>query len=213
MARPKSTIAEQLGAAQLAVTNSLADAEVKALVGSYGYTAEKLLEGQELFTAAQTAIAAQEQASGAQQAASEALAAAKTQATDAYQALAKVARAVAPKSALAGLGLTGPMPRASAAFQTAANSLFTNAATLPALAQYGYDAARIAAERAKIDAFAQADQAQEAAKGAAQQATRDQDAALTALNKWLAQYIKIARVALRAKPELLEKLGVAARSA
>ena len=204
------TIADQLNAAQLAVDNSLADDEIKTLVSGYGYSAEKLAEGQALFNTAQSAVAVQEQATGAQQAASEALGTAKSAAFDAYQALAKVARAALPKSALAGLGLTGKMPRATAAFQTAANTLFTNAATFPALAEYGYGGLRLAAERAKIDAFVQADQAQEAAKGAAQQATRDQDAALKALNQWTARYIKIARVALRDKPQLLEKLGVRA---
>ena len=54
---------------------------------------------------------------------------------------------------------------------------------------------------------------QEAAKGATQQATREQDAALTALDAWRAQYIKLARVALRGKSQLLEKIGVAVRSA
>ena len=47
---------------------------------------------------------------------------------------------------------------------------------------------------------------------AAQQATREQEAALSALNDWTAQYLKIARVALRDKKQLLEKLGVAART-
>ncbi len=32
------------------------------------------------------------------------------------------------------------------------------------------------------------------------------------MNEWVAQYIKIARVALRGKKQLLEKLGVAARA-
>ena len=50
---------------------------------------------------------------------------------------------------------------------------------------------------------------QEAAKGAAQQATRERDLALDA---WRAQYVKIARVALRNKPQLLEKLGLPART-
>ena len=47
---------------------------------------------------------------------------------------------------------------------------------------------------------------------AAQQATREQKAALAALNAWLAQYLKIARVTLRDKPELYTKLGGVARS-
>jgi len=36
--------------------------------------------------------------------------------------------------------------------------------------------------------------------------------ALTSLEAWRAQYIKIARVALRSKSQLLEKIGVPART-
>jgi hypothetical protein len=50
------------------------------------------------------------------------------------------------------------------------------------------------------------------AKGSAQRATQDQDAALAAMNDWVAQYLKIARVALRGKKQLLEKIGVLART-
>jgi hypothetical protein len=59
-----------------------------------------------------------------------------------------------------------------------------------------------------ITAFEAADRSQDQAKGSAQQATRDQDAALKALKLWYQQYIKIARVALQGKKELLEKLGI-----
>ena len=61
-------------------------------------------------------------------------------------------------------------------------------------------------------AFDQASQAQVAAMGAAPQATREQKAALTAQSEWLARYLKIAKVALRDKPQLFEKLGGVARS-
>ena len=44
------------------------------------------------------------------------------------------------------------------------------------------------------------------------QATQDQDAALVMMNDWVAQYLKIAKVALRGKKQLLEKIGVAART-
>jgi len=122
-----------------------------------------------------------------------------------------VARAALGPADLAALGLSGPMPRGTDGFRAAAGQLFDNAASVPALAQFGYDAARIRAERAKLTAYENANQQQEAAKSVAQQATRDQTVALTALNKWTAQYIKIARVALREKSQLLEKLGVVAR--
>jgi hypothetical protein len=117
-----------------------------------------------------------------------------------------VARAaVSDPGGLKALGLDGPK---TGAFCNVASQLFENAASIPALAQFGYDAARISAEQAKLTAYVNANLEQEAAKGAAKQATTDQDAALTALNKWTAQYIKIAQVALRAKPDLLKKLGV-----
>jgi len=54
-------------------------------------------------------------------------------------------------------------------------------------------------------------QTQALAKGSKQQATQDQAAALAALNEWVAQYLRIARVALRNKQQLLEKIGGAAR--
>jgi hypothetical protein len=50
------------------------------------------------------------------------------------------------------------------------------------------------------------------AKGSAQQAMEDQDAALAAMSDWVAQYVKIAKVALRGRRQLLEKIGVLART-
>ena len=35
---------------------------------------------------------------------------------------------------------------------------------------------------------------------------------LAAMNDWVAQYVKIAKVALRGKKQLLEKIGVTART-
>ena len=50
------------------------------------------------------------------------------------------------------------------------------------------------------------------AKGASQQASQEQEAALKAMNDWVAQYLKFAKVALRGKKQLLEKIGVTART-
>ncbi len=212
MSRPNHSIADQLNAAQLAIGNSLADAEIQAAVGAYGYPAAKLTEAKKLYDAALAAVNAQTAAGGAQQDASAALAKAENAARSAYQSLARVARAALDRAAQSALGLTGPEPRDTAGFISAAYTLFDNAGKQAGLAAYGYDTVRISAERAKVAAYDQANQKQEAAKGAAQQSTRLQESALTALSAWTAQYLKIARVALRDKPQLLEKLGVAART-
>ena len=205
------SINDQLGAAKLTIDASLADPEIKELVGAYGYNDQKLAAGKQLYETAHAAVTAQGIAESAQLAASDALAAAQTQAVDAYQALAKVARATLAPSALPGLNLGGRMPQGTNAFCAAAGQLFDAAASLGSLAEYGYDPAKLSAERAKVTAYADANRLQETAKGQAVTATREQNAALTALNQWTAQYIKIARVALRAKPDLLKRLGVVSR--
>ena len=211
MSGSKSSIDDQLSAAKLAIDTSLADVEIIALVGPYGYTVEKLREGKQLFLAADEAVHAQGRAESAQLAASKAVDAAKARAVKAYQDLAKIARATLPSTALPGLSLNRAMPQGANAFRSAASQLFDNAADIGSLAAYGYDAAKLAAESAKLTAFEDANRNQETAKTVAKAATVAQNEALKALNKWTAQYIKVARVALSAHPEMLGRLGVVSR--
>jgi len=212
--KPVHSIAQELNAGQLAISNSLSDPEIQSLVAQFGYPAEKLNEGKALYDAALAAVNAEKAAAGAQQEATHTLAQAEVSARDAYQALAKVARAVfaKDKAQLNALGLNGSTPKDTAGFLASAYTLFDNARTLPALADYGYDSPKLQSERLKIAAYDIANHQQESAKGAAQQSTREQDAALGALNDWTAQYLKIAKVALRDKSQLLEKIGVLART-
>ncbi len=209
--RPITTTAQQLNAAQLAIVNSLADPEIKTAVAQFGFTTTKLNAGKGLYDKALLAVNAQKSSRGDQKAATAALKAAEKDARDAYQAAAKVARAALDADGLAKLGL-GKEPRDTAGFIQAGYTLFDNAVDSGLLNDFGYDDDRLAAERAKIEVFDQANQAQEMAKGAAQQATQDQEAALKAMNDWVAQYLKIATVALRGKKQLLEKIGVVART-
>ena len=214
MTRPMYSIAQRLNAAQLAIGNSLSDAEIQSLVAGFGYSTAKLDAGKALYDAALAAVNAAKASAGAQQDSTHSLTQAEKLARDAYQALAKVARAafVKDKAQLKVLGLSGSAPKDTAGFIAAAYALFDNAQSLSALADFGYDAAKLTGERAKIAVYDSANQQQESAKGAAQQATREQDSALKALDEWLAQYVKIAKVALRGKKQLLEKIGVTART-
>jgi hypothetical protein len=213
MSRPKQGIAQRLNAAQLAIVNSLSDLEIQERVGGFGYPAAKLEAGRALYDAALAAVNASRAAAGEQQASTQALAQADKSARDAYLSLAQVARAVfgRDKAQLTALGLGGAVPKDTAGFVAAASTLFDNARTLP-LTEYGYDLEKLESERAKIAAYDESNLQQESAKGAAQQATREQDSALQALDDWTAQYLKIAKVALRGKKQLLEKIGVAART-
>lgn len=210
--KPVTTIPQQLNAAQVAIANSLTDAEIKTAVAQYGYTTTKLNAGKALYDKALNTVNAQKSGRGDQKAATADLKVKEKDARDAYQAAAKVARATLSNEDLTTLGLMRKEPRDTAGFIAAAYTLFDNAESSGLLADFGYDEERITAERAKIEALDTANQAQEMAKGASQQATQDQEAALKAMNDWLAQYLKIAKVALRGKKQLLEKIGVTART-
>lgn len=214
----KTSIANQLSAASLAINNTIGDKELQALVADYGYTATKMDEGQQIYLMADNAVKTQTFATGTQRQATQHARAAEQRARASYQALAQLARAVFLRNAaaLGMLGLVGATPAPAAEFLNAANTLFNNALKSKeisaTLATYGYDETRLTRERAVITAFSQACQAQVAAMSAAQQATRAQRAALTVQAEWLAQYLKIAKVALRDNPQLYEKLGGVVRS-
>jgi hypothetical protein len=212
--KPTNSIVAQIADAHQLITNSLTVTEILDLVTGFGFNAEKLNKGLTLVTAAQAAANEQTIKAGAQKLATQTFLEAQTIARDAYQALAKLARAIYlhDPAKLSALGLDAPAPKATSAFLTSAFTLFDNAATLRALSGYGYDTVKLASERAKIAAMRDADDAQEIAKGEAQQATVAQESALDAMNDWVAQYRKVARIALRGKKQLLEQIGVLARS-
>jgi hypothetical protein len=90
--------------------------------------------------------------------------------------------------------------------------VFDNLLTTKALAEYGYTPGKIAAERAKIEAYEKADLAQAEAIGTKEQSTQDLEAAFTELTDWTTTFVSVAKVALRPKPQLLEKLGIKVRS-
>ena len=214
----KKTIAEQLNLAQVAITNAPKDPEILKRLGNYGYTPARLKEGQVKLATAREAFALHLSLTGAQHDSTAKVNKVTKEAYAAYQALAKTARAIWPKdkAMLDTLGIKGTMPKTTAGFLSAAYTLFDNAQgnadSSKSLAEYGYTKTKLTAERAKIAAFDNTNQLQEASKGAAQDAAKNQLAALNDLNEWMARYIKIAKVALSDRKQLLEKMGILARS-
>ena len=207
-----------LDQAAVLINNTLDIPEILTLMTGYGYGVPRMLEGRNLLVQAAAVVKARSAAAGAQLDATRQTRKAEQAARDAYQSLAKVVRAVfvRDRAQRVTLGIDGPAPKTIPAFLAAAYTLFDNIAGNEAikatLAGYGYDDLRLQHERAKIAVYDALHQANEAAKGSAQQATQEQDALVAELADWLAQFIKIARVALRGKPQLLEKLGILARS-
>ena len=67
MSRPKQSIAQELNAGQLAISNSLSDPAIQSLVAQFGYPAEKLNEGKALYDAALAAVNAEKAQAGGRQ--------------------------------------------------------------------------------------------------------------------------------------------------
>jgi hypothetical protein len=210
--KPHTSASHLLYAAAIALTNTSELTDIKTTVAEYGYTTARLAEGQALYRAAEEALAAQRMALGDKKIATADMLVCGQLARDAYVAAVKVARATLDDGQLATLGIEGKLPTRKAGLIQAGYTLFDNLAATSLLQDYGYTPGKIAAERAKIAAYEEAANAQRMAKGAAEQATQDRQAAMASLQDWLAQYIKIARVALRDRRELLEQIGVKVRA-
>lgn len=81
------------------------------------------------------------------------------------------------------------------------------------LAARGYDPARLALERTALYDLMALNDAQEAAKGQAQASTHDLRASMEAMGRWYGDAVAMARRALRDRRDLLDVLGIKARSA
>ncbi|MDF9799381.1 Na+/phosphate symporter [Catalinimonas alkaloidigena] len=66
----------------------------------------------------------------------------------------------------------------------------------------------VAQTKAMLEALAAARLQQIESKGEAQHATHQRDASRKELRKWMAQFRKVARIALADEPQLLESLGI-----
>ena len=86
-----------------------------------------------------------------------------------------------------------------------ANAL-TDSAIVEQLAAYGITQERLAEGQRQVAAVAAGNVARRSQQGAARQATATRDAALAALQRWMRDFVAIARVALADQPQLLEKL-------
>lgn len=209
-----NAIATQLKQSITAINNTLKLADIKAAMLPYGYTVAKLNAGKALHTVANDAVEQSASAGGNQLEASDAVQEAFAEARAAYQGLAKLARVVFAKQPgpLAALGLDVAMPRRMDQFTLAAGKLFNygdySQAMKDALAAKSYDSEEISAARGKLGALDAAREVQADLIGGAQQATAAQRVALKELHEWYMEFRKLARIALKDKPQFLKRLGI-----
>ena len=200
------------------ITSNATRAGAKVILVEHGYDVAKINEGKALYNAVVTAVAASAELFGCQKSATEDATTAFKTARGAYQGLAKTCRAlfVDDQGALTSLGLNKRMSTKRATFIDAANVLF-NADNLTdpmetALEKHSYGSSKYSSERSKVAALEGAVTLQAGCISDYHAAKETERAAVKAMDRWMAMFIKIARVAFAGNRQMLEMFGVVART-
>ncbi len=208
----------QLALAARAIDNGLHNSEVAERLSRFGYTAEKLQEGWALYEQAQQLYQEQEDRYGDQFGATDAFRKAWEEAKELYGKHLTIARMLfkGNRDIEQDLALEGKRPQAFNPWLEVAVQFYDNAlaqtAILERFAELGLTAEMLQEGKAKVEAVAAAEHAQEVARGKAQEATRRRDEAFAALGAWMEDYLTVAKVALKDAPQLAEMLGILVRS-
>ncbi len=209
----KTSIAAELRQAEQVIINGVGRQDVRAKLLDEGIAASELDAGKELLALTLEAVARQDRLQGERQERT------KDQNTISglvEQELKDLASAVdmaypGEASALAELGLADGIPRTQAGLletvRTAATNLETTARQ-ELIKQNGFGPKRIGALAGLAGQFGSAITAQDAAATLAQQATAEQTKALKTLRAWRLKMLRLAKIALRDTPQMLELLGV-----
>lgn len=218
MPQRRISIEQRLNRARVAIANVLADSHLQAAVAAYGYTYARLDQGRALHDAALALDQQQKDIYGGLFSAVDTLDAARRQANDTFMRHVKVARVALKqdRGAQQRLGLLAQRKHTLAGWQSQAGQFYANARANPdildRLGAFGISEEMLAEGQRLIDAVGQGHAARQHRKGAAQDTTRARDEALAALDAWMADFLKIAQVALQDRPQLLAQLGLAAAS-
>lgn len=218
MLKSRGSIEHQLVDAQVAINNALTDESLQTALAAFGYTSERLQEGKALRDTAWALCQQQKIAYGELFTARDGLKKAHRQAQERYMQCIKVARVALryDRGAAQKLDLMVQRRRIQAEWIAQAQQFYGNALADPEvlakLASFGITQELLEQGAQLVDKVDTHYAAQQQRKGTAQDATSARDNALDALNFWMRDFRAIMRVALKDRPQLLEKLGVLVRS-
>lgn len=211
----QSKLDKQLAVAQLAIGGAANDPEIMALTSPYGFGVERVTqEGQALLAQVKERMMEQSVAAGAKLGATDECDRVYQEVVRNYTQDRGLALVVlrGDRSALGKLGLHEPRKSSRGACLAQARRFYTVALGTPELqmrlAQAGITQDRLEGGRGLVAQVDHSVLAQTAARSAAQQATRRRDEAMGRLDKWMAAFRAVARLALSDRPELLSKLGI-----
>lgn len=207
-----------LNRAQVALDNAANTPKIQEYLLEYGYTPAKIQAGRKLYETAWALQQQQRKEYGEQIEATDTLRQIRETVNNNYMRCLKIARIAFQNNpgVATELDLNGDRKRSFSGWLSQIQQFYTNALTnstiLQGLGEYGITEAILKQYQQEVNAVEAANLQQEKEKGDAQNATQQRDKAIDELNQWLSDFIAIARIALEAEPQLLESLGILARS-
>lgn len=213
---PSHSIANRLESARLALTNALAEAELLSALAPFGYDESRLQQGQSLYEHALAVWQSQQQKQSRRRAATAAYQQADAAASHAYMRAVQLCRTLYWNDRLTyrSLGLEGKRHKSFAAKVAQMRLFYTTALgdpqVLATLSEYGFSPEQLQTDLALVAALETARSQREVESGVVQDATQSRTQAVSALERWMREFVTVARLALEEHPQRLEMLGLAA---
>ncbi|MFP4345336.1 MAG: hypothetical protein ACLFU8_11635 [Anaerolineales bacterium] len=186
--------------------------ELAGLLAEEGYDSATILEGLALQESAQIAINARQEALARVYISDEALEEDRERAVSRFKHFrARVTESFQDREAREDLGVFAEIPGDARTFYAVAHAAYENALRpeyQDALAAHGYPGESLRDELEIVEAYATAEESHEMAIQALQQADADRNAAVAALDRWMERFKKLAKVALRDRLDLQERLDL-----
>jgi hypothetical protein len=188
--------------------------EVQERMTQYGYTPERVAEGQVKLANVTRLTALSKEEYSEQYVATGKQNRSLTDVYAKYMITLKVTRVAFHRETgkLQEFRATGQRHRSLSGWLSDARILYTNMQKTPGALEtmelYGYSAKRLQEEQQQVEEIARLHSKQLEEKGGAQQSTQERDHAFDDLCNWYSDFRAIARVALYDKPQLLEGLGI-----
>jgi hypothetical protein len=214
----KLTMEERLLAADVAMSNALGDEVIMERLSFLGYDENRVKAGLELLKRVKELYNEQKKEYGEQFEASEAMYKAWEATSILYRQYSTLARVLFKNDTgtLSKLGLDKDQPKKLSDWVAQANQFYTNAMSTPGIqdkmAEYTVTAERLKAASDDVIQLLNFEKNQEKEKSEAQKSTEERNKSFSDLDEYMSDLLKIAKVMLYDKPQLLEKLGIVSPS-
>lgn len=214
MNKSKLTISELLYLCSIRINNSINDQDILSVVSAYGYTKEKLSEGQKLVGEAEKLTLAFDKEYGEVNAAFDSRDAQREKANINYMRYLNISKVAFKNDAAAqvALQITGRRAPSISKWLTQTksfyNNLLANTEWMQSMSTFGISSDMLNTGLNEILEVEKMTEQTMREKGDAQSITIKRDQKLDELYEWVSDYEDIAKVALDGNEQLLEKLGI-----